>query len=137
MRTGKPLTPRKRPVQERSRETVKAILEAAARIFGEKGLAGATTNHIAERAGVSIGTLYQYFPNKEAIVHGLMEKHVREGWELISRELPRMSAPGRLDHGMIRELVEAMIACVLADAYLRHRAQTGGGAFVPGGSGRR
>ena len=62
------LSPRKRPRQRRSQETVAAILEAGARIFAERGFAGGTTNHIAETAGVSVGSLYEYFPNKGAIL---------------------------------------------------------------------
>ena len=59
---------RRRPVQQRSHRTVEAIFEATAQVLLESGEAGLTTNRIAERAGVSIGTLYQYFPNKEAIL---------------------------------------------------------------------
>ena len=64
--------PRKTPVQARSNATVEAILEAAARILETEGLEGYTTNAIAKRAGVSIGSLYQYFPNKDAITAALM-----------------------------------------------------------------
>lgn len=60
--------PRKLPKQSRGRETVRAILEAAAQVFAERGMEGTTTNQVAERAGVSIGTLYQYFPNKESLM---------------------------------------------------------------------
>ena len=60
--------PRKLPRQERSRFTVEAILTAAERVVAEHGVEGATTNRIAEVAGVSIGSLYQYFPNKAALV---------------------------------------------------------------------
>lgn len=62
-----PATPRKRPLQARSRETYAAILEATARILEAEGLEAANTNAIAERAGVSVGSLYQYFPDKAAI----------------------------------------------------------------------
>ena len=55
-----------------------AILEAAAQVFERHGYAAGTTNRIAERAGVSIGTLYQYFPNKDAILVALAESHLRE-----------------------------------------------------------
>ena len=79
MRARKPLSPRKRPSQGRSRFTVRQIVEAAARVFEEQGYVGTTTNHIAERAGVSIGSLYQYFPNKEAILAVLLEQHFDEG----------------------------------------------------------
>ena len=71
---GKRAQPRKRPAQQRSRETVRVILEAAARIFEERGIAAATTDAIAERAGVSIGSLYQYFPNKEAVLAELARR---------------------------------------------------------------
>ena len=60
--------PRKLPRQERSRFTVEAIVTATERVLAEHGGEGATTNRIAEVAGVSIGSLYQYFPNKDALV---------------------------------------------------------------------
>ncbi|WP_405871844.1 MULTISPECIES: TetR/AcrR family transcriptional regulator [unclassified Streptomyces] len=69
-------TPRKRPRQQRSKETYDAILEAAAQLFERDGRAKATTNHIAERAGVSIGSLYQYFPDKDALLYALGERHM-------------------------------------------------------------
>ena len=71
----KALLPRKSPVQRRSKEMVEAILDAAARLFAAGGLAGMTTNAVAELAGVSIGSLYQYFPNKLALVRGVYERH--------------------------------------------------------------
>lgn len=68
------LKPRKTPSQGRSVETVSVILEAAARILEERGLDGYTTNAVAERAGVSIGSLYQYFPGKDALTVALIEQ---------------------------------------------------------------
>jgi AcrR family transcriptional regulator len=70
----KPLDPRKPPTQTRSTETVNAVLEAAARILEQHGFEGYTTNAIAERAGVSIGSLYQYFPSKDAVTVALIER---------------------------------------------------------------
>ncbi|WP_047489950.1 TetR/AcrR family transcriptional regulator [Terriglobus sp. TAA 43] len=64
--------PRKQPSQERSRETVAVILEAAARILESRGLEGYNTNVVAEKAGVSIGSLYQYFPGKDALTIALI-----------------------------------------------------------------
>ncbi|MEG9434359.1 TetR/AcrR family transcriptional regulator [Terriglobus sp. ADX1] len=63
---------RKQPSQERSRETVAVILEAAARILESRGLEGYNTNAVAEKAGVSIGSLYQYFPGKDALTIALI-----------------------------------------------------------------
>jgi len=80
------LRPRRRPSQERARDTVQAILEAAAQVFARHGYAAGTTNRIAQRAGVSIGTLYQYFPNKDAILVELIGRHLAEG-EAILRPL--------------------------------------------------
>ena len=68
--------PRKRPTQERARRTVDAILEAAAEVFDAHGFDGGTTERIVERAGVSVGSLYQYFPNKLAVVRALLEREL-------------------------------------------------------------
>lgn len=67
--------PRKEPKQSRARVTVEAILEATAHILTEGGYDALTTNHVAKRAGVSIGSLYQYYPSKEALVGELMDRH--------------------------------------------------------------
>ena len=72
------LEPRKPPVQKRSRATVNEVLSAAAQVFEAHGYAAGTTNRIAERAGVSIGTLYQYFPSKEAIAVAILERHIAD-----------------------------------------------------------
>lgn len=68
------IKPRKKPVQARSAEMVSAILEAAARILETRGLENYTTNAVAELAGVSIGSLYQYFPGKDALTAELIER---------------------------------------------------------------
>lgn len=65
---------RKPPQQKRSRELVEKLLDATATTIAERGLDNTTTNHIAEKAGVSIGSLYQYFPDKQALVEGLLER---------------------------------------------------------------
>ena len=69
-----PLSPRKTPRQARSKATVHAILEAAARILETQGADAVTTNAVADRAGVSVGSLYQYFPSKEAIFAELIRQ---------------------------------------------------------------
>lgn len=75
----KPLTnPRKHASQARSRATVDALIEATARILVRESFEGLSTNRIAEEAGVSIGSLYQYFPSKEALVAGVIDRHHEE-----------------------------------------------------------
>ncbi|WP_431699685.1 TetR/AcrR family transcriptional regulator [Pseudomonas sp. BR20] len=69
------VTPRKIPAQARSRATVEAIIQAATYILTKVGWEGLTTNAIAERAGVNIGSLYQFFPNKEAVIAELQRRH--------------------------------------------------------------
>lgn len=75
MPASNPVKPRKSPAQSRSRATVEAILDAAAHILVTQGFAAASTNRIAEKAGVSIGSLYQYFPNKGALIAALRRRH--------------------------------------------------------------
>ena len=75
MASDSKLRPRRRPVQARARATVEAILEAAARVFSREGW-NATTNRIAQEAGVGIGSLYEYFPNKQALLVALAGRHV-------------------------------------------------------------
>jgi AcrR family transcriptional regulator len=73
-----PTKPRKNASQERSRATVDALVEATARILVRDGFEKASTNRIAEVAGVSVGSLYQYFPSKEALVAAVIERHNEE-----------------------------------------------------------
>lgn len=73
-----PAAPRKQPRQQRARQTVQRLLDAAAELIEEQGLEALTTNRIAEHAGVNIASLYQYFPHKEAIVAALVESWLQE-----------------------------------------------------------
>ena len=84
-------TPRKRPRQERSKVTVDTILAATARVLVKKGFDGLTTNAVAEAAGVSIGSLYQYFPSKEALVAALIEQHIEEMQQALFSEMTRVA----------------------------------------------
>jgi AcrR family transcriptional regulator len=70
--------PRKTPKQDRSRFMVTSILDATARVLVEVGFSRTSTNLVAERAGVSIGSLYQYFPSREALVAGVGRRHAEE-----------------------------------------------------------
>jgi AcrR family transcriptional regulator len=84
-------TPRKQPRQQRSKDTVDAILDATTRVLKQAGFDGLTTNAVAEKAGVSIGSVYQYFPNKEAMVSALIERHVHAMNAAILGELARVA----------------------------------------------
>jgi AcrR family transcriptional regulator len=89
----KPLTnARKIASQERSRQTVGVLLEATARILIREGYDRASTNRIAAAAGVSIGSLYQYFPSKEALVAAVSERHSHEVLELMRNALLKVAA---------------------------------------------
>src|SRR5437762_14158570 len=82
-----PTKPRKNASQERSRATVDALVEATARILVRQGFDKASTNRIAEVAGVSVGSLYQYFPSKEALVAAVVERHQQEIMQTVRGEL--------------------------------------------------
>jgi AcrR family transcriptional regulator len=97
---------RKAPQQARSRATIEAVLDAAARILGERGWMGLTTNAAAEVAGVSIGSLYQYFPNKLALVEAVRQRHFDEVLAVL-----RAAADNKVTRERrIEALVDGMIA---------------------------
>jgi AcrR family transcriptional regulator len=76
---------RRQPKQQRARQTVAAVLDAVVRILKRDGVDAVTTNRIAEVAGVSIGSLYQYFPDKRAIFHALHDRHVEDIGRVVER----------------------------------------------------
>ena len=95
MNREKDVYPRRQPVQERSRLMVEDILEAASLILLEEGLEAFNTNRVAEVAGVSIGSLYQYFPNKESLLLQLQEREVKTTWKVLDSILADVSYPPR------------------------------------------
>jgi AcrR family transcriptional regulator len=102
-----PTNPRKSASQKRSRVTVDTLLEATARVLVKQGYDRASTNRIAATAGVSIGSLYQYFPNKEALVAALVARHSREMLQLLQDALKEVAS-----HSVataLRTLVAAMV----------------------------
>src|SRR5262245_43623544 len=111
-------SPRKIASQKRSRLTVAALLQATARILVKDGYDRASTNKIAAAAGVSIGSLYQYFPTKEAVVAALIERHTEELSQVVLNALLRVSA--RPIEVGARELIAAAIAAHRVDPQL-HR----------------
>jgi AcrR family transcriptional regulator len=94
---------KKQPKQKRSRDTIETIIEATTRIIEDEGLGALTTNRVARVAGVSVGSLYQYFPNKEALVAEVRE---RFGRRFQARMLEML---GRLPGLSLREAVRAWV----------------------------
>ena len=89
----KPVTDaRKQASQKRSRATVDALIGATAHILVKEGFDKASTNRIAEVAGVSIGSLYQYFPGKEALVGAVLDRHQRELMQVVRGVLPQVAS---------------------------------------------
>ncbi len=117
---------RKAPVQSRSRQTVADILRATARIFVKEGFKRATTNRIAEVAGVSIGTLYQYFPSKEAIIRSLHAEHIAK---LRAKMVPDASLEGQPLEVVLRSLVTAVIAAHAIDPPLHAQLMQAGASL--------
>lgn len=111
--------PRKSASQERSRLTVNALLEATARILIREGFDKASTNRIAEVAGVSVGSLYQYFPNKDALVAALIDRHNQDVMQRIRDELAEAVAEP-IAQG-VRKLVAVAVKAHRIDPRL-HRA---------------
>jgi len=105
----KPLQkPRKLPKQERSQATVSAILIATTRILTEEGYDKFNTNRVAELAGVSVGSLYQYFPNKEALLYALGEHHANEMAQLAQHHLEDLGDRSILE--VLQQIIKAVLA---------------------------
>jgi AcrR family transcriptional regulator len=94
--------------------TVDQILQGAAQVFAQHGYTRTTTNLIAKRTGISIGSLYQYFPNKDAILVDLFRRHVRESTELMVGIINQALADKRPLDLLLEELVEAVLDLHLA-----------------------
>ncbi len=109
---------RRRPKQLRSRQTVEAVLDAVVRILKREGIDAVTTNRIAEVAGVSIGSVYQYFPDKRAIYAALHDRHVEEIGRLIERTLVEEASASF--ESFVRALVNALVDAHGSDPDLHH-----------------
>lgn len=106
------LQPRRKPVQVRAELTRERILTAAAHVFAEHGYAAGTTNRIAERARISIGSLYQYFPNKDAILVELVDAHIEAGTAAVLAALP--SGPDGWSALPLADVVGPVVAAMVA-----------------------
>jgi len=124
---------KKTPTQGRSRQTVDALIEATGRVIGERGWPGATTNHIAARAGVSVGSLYQYFDSRDDLLAALVEREQRRFMERLDATIPTL-LHGDARSG-IRKLLEiAFEECQSEEALFaeltNHWRATGTGEFA-------
>lgn len=108
------LEPRKTPVQARSTVTVQAISEATIQVLLNQGVERLTTTRVAERAGVSVGTLYQYYPNKRSLLSAVLENHLNK--VAAGVELACESARNNPLAEMIKEMVETFVDAKLQRA---------------------
>jgi len=98
---------KKTPKQHRSKVMVEALIEATARILRTEGALAVSTNHVAAVAGVSVGSLYQYFPGRDALLYAVLERQERRQLELLSSALD-----SRLDASLpdlVRSVVGALV----------------------------
>src|SRR5262249_36483269 len=110
------VVPRRQPKQRRARQTVDAVLDAAVRGLKREGFNAITTNRIAEGAGVSIGSVYQYFPDKRAIFVALHQRHVDQIDRMVETNLIEHAASSLDD--LVRAMVEGMIEAHATDPEL-------------------
>jgi AcrR family transcriptional regulator len=108
------LEPRKSPVQARSAASVDAILEATIQVLLQTGKERLTTTKVALRAGVSVGTLYQYFPNKSALLQAALKRHLDEVTEAV--ELVCQEQTGHSLEKMVTALITAFLQAKMRDA---------------------
>src|SRR5437868_10323213 len=108
------LEPRKSPVQARSAASVDAILEATIQVLLNVGKERLTTTRVALRAGVSVGTLYQYFPNKSALLQAALKRHLAEVADAV--ELVCMEQKERTLRQMVTALITAFLEAKMRDA---------------------
>jgi AcrR family transcriptional regulator len=140
MTTPALVEPRKSPRQRRSRQTVDDLLDATARVLIRDGWDAASTNRIARAAGISVGSLYQYFPNKDALVVALTQRHAEQMLQMLARSAAELrGAPLRVAVAtFVRAMVEAHRVNPELHVVLVHRLLASGFAPVEQilGSGR-
>jgi AcrR family transcriptional regulator len=113
------IKPRKTPQQARSRRTREEILQATAHLLNRKGYGEVSTNHIAKKTGISIGTLYKYYPNKDAILADLSLTYMQQDAELFGRIFEDSSSSCKKKDALVDNLTEALIAIHRDDAQVR------------------
>jgi AcrR family transcriptional regulator len=115
----KTIKPRKTPQQARSRQTREDILEATAHLLNRKPFDEVSTNHIAKKTGISIGTLYKYYPNKDAILADLSLEFMQQDAELFGRIFEGSPRSRQQKGALVGNLVEALMTVHRDDAQVR------------------
>ncbi|MFN3622724.1 MAG: TetR/AcrR family transcriptional regulator [Hyphomicrobium sp.] len=128
-----PLQPRKAPVQARSAITVQAICEATLQVLLNNGGERLTTTRVAERAGVSVGTLYQYYPNKQSLLFAVLDSHMKAVSEAVEAACERTR--GKRMAETVRAVVEAFVDAKMkrpevSTALYRIASEVGGPALA-------
>jgi len=111
-RSSTALKPRKQPHQARSLVTVEAVFEATIQILLSDGCERITTTRVADRAGVSVGTLYQYYPNKQALLYAVLQRHLSRVGDTVE------TAARSVHHAPLAAMVAAIV-----DAFVRAKLQ--------------
>jgi AcrR family transcriptional regulator len=133
------LQPRKTPVQARSAATVDAILEATIQVLVAAGKERLTTTHVALRAGVSVGTMYQYFPNKSALLTACLKRHMDGVGKAIEQTCEQYRGKGLLEMGsaLATAFLNAKMRDIQASASLYAVSSDIDGAAIAKASGAR
>lgn len=108
-----PSKPRKTPVQARSINTVEVILQACVQVLLDGGLARLTTTRVAQRAGTSVGSLYQYFPDKQSLLAAALERHLTQVIAAVEGACAR--AKGKTAAAMAATVVDAFVSAKFVD----------------------
>jgi AcrR family transcriptional regulator len=126
------LEPRKSPVQARSSASVEAICEATIQVLLSVGKERLTTTKVAARAGVSVGTLYQYFPNKSSLLQAVLRKHMEEVTRAVETVCAdqRGAALEQMANGLVEAFLAAKLRHVEASKALYYVSDDVGGAEI-------
>jgi AcrR family transcriptional regulator len=115
----KTIKPRKTPQQARSRQTREDILEATTHLLNRRSFGEVSTNHIAKKAGISVGTLYKYYPNKDAILADLSMVFMQRDAELFGQIFESSSRSRQKKGALVDDLVKALMTAHRDDAQVR------------------
>ena len=115
----KTLKPRKTPQQARSKRTREEILQATTHLLNRKAYGEVSTNHIAKKTGISIGTLYKYYPNKDAILADLSLTFMQKDAELFGRIFEESAGNSRKRDALVKDLTEALMTTHREDSQVR------------------